>query len=130
MDIFVTQMHSEDPRPKEMESPGSVLSESRMNPGRNSGVFNVYRMSASAILVNLNASSAFDYRVLYRMSSLAIRTGGLLEACNEDIAIFAFPQGGITTFMEEIGFVIKITKTMVSPKDKGISKVNIRFLGR
>jgi hypothetical protein len=97
--------------------------------GRTSGVFNVYNMSASAILVNINVDSGFDYRTLYRVTSLAIRAGGTLEICNGNIAIFAFPNGGIMAFMEEVGFEIQIAKTVVSPKEKGISKVNIRFLG-
>lgn len=120
-------MQTEDSHPKETAILETDPKASKAIPGRASGVFNVYRMSSSAILVNLNAETAFDYRVLYRMATLAIRTGGMLELCNEEIAIFAFPQGGITSFMEEVGFQIKISKTMVSPKERGISKVNIRF---
>ena len=53
-----------------------------------------------------------------------------MEVCNEDIAVFAFPKSGIAEFMESIGFEIHILKTVVSPKEGGISKVNIRFMGR
>ncbi|HKP96766.1 MAG TPA: hypothetical protein VJ385_13495 [Fibrobacteria bacterium] len=92
-------------------------------------MFNVYNMSGAAILVNINAAQLFDYRTLYRITSLAIGIGGVMEVCNEDIAIFAFPKNNISEFMESIGFEIRILKTVVSPKEKGISKVNIRFLG-
>jgi hypothetical protein len=95
--------------------------------GRSSGVFNVYSMSASAILVNIMVEAHFEYSALYRLASLAIRTGGGLDGCNGDMALFSFPNGGITAFMEGIGFEVPVSRTVVSPKDKGVSKVNIRF---
>ena len=42
---------------------------------------NAYNMSVSAILINININvdSRFDYRTLARVTSLAIRAGGILE---------------------------------------------------
>jgi hypothetical protein len=94
------------------------------------GISGVYSMGGSPILVNLSVGCCFDYRGLFRITALAIRTGGMLELCNEDIAIFSFPQGGILEFMDGIGLRLPVVKTVVSPKEKGISKVNIRFQGR
>lgn len=42
-------------------------------------MFNAYNMSVSAILININVYSRFDYRTLSRVTSLAIRAGGILE---------------------------------------------------
>ena len=142
MDIFPLKMLSE--KPDENRATGTPARSSAIgggemkaraergpgkSPGKSSGVFNVYNMSGAAILVNINAAQLFDYRTLYRITSLAIGIGGVMEVCNEDIAIFAFPKNNISEFMESIGFEIRILKTVVSPKEKGISKVNIRFLG-
>ena len=126
---FAMKMHSEASNPKLTMTSTADAADSKSMSGRVSGVFNVYSMSASAILVNLTTEMRFDYRALYRITSLAIRAGGMLEVCNADIAIFAFPNGGITAFMEEIGFEIRIARTVVSPREKGSSKVNIRFQG-
>ncbi|GEM_PF-2686071 len=93
-----------------------------------SGVFTLNKVSGSAILVNLTVGSKFAYRSLYRATSLAIRAGGVLEVCNEDMAIFAFPNGGLTAFVEEICWYMPVIRTVASPKEWGISKVNLRFL--
>jgi hypothetical protein len=98
--------------------------------GAASGVFQAFRLNGSTVLVNLSVDERFTYRVLYKLTSLAMRTGGMLEVSNEDMAIFAFPRGGITAFLDEMGFAVKPARTVISPKEKGVSKVNIRFLGR
>lgn len=90
-------------------------------------VINLYPPSDGAILVNLTLGVRFGYRALYRITSLALRTGGVMEVCNEDMAIFAFPKGGTIEFIEEIGLSLIVTRTVVSPRGKAISKVNIRF---
>jgi hypothetical protein len=127
MDIFPIDMDSEKIPGNRPMSFAIGTMEPKTGAGNGSGVFNVYSMSASAILVNISTATRFDYRLLYRITSLAMRTGGQLEICNEDIAIFAFPQSGISAFMEGIGFEIRVLKTVVSTREKGISKVNIRF---
>lgn len=130
MDIFPFEMRSEKKPENRPMSFAIGTMEPKTGAGNGSGVFNVYSMSASAILVNISTGTGFDYRLLYRITSLAIRAGGQLEICNEDIAIYAFPQSGIGAFMEGIGFEIRVLKTVVSTKERGISKVNIRFQGR
>lgn len=94
------------------------------NVGSISGIF---RLRDCPILVNLQIESRFDYRMLYRLTSLAMKFQGTLESCNEDIAIFSFLKAGILGFMEGVGFELKIVRTSVSPRESGVSKVNLRF---
>ncbi|MEO6097520.1 MAG: hypothetical protein ABIW76_18450 [Fibrobacteria bacterium] len=91
-------------------------------------VITLYPQADGAILVNLTLGVRFGCRTLYRITSLALRSGGIMEVCNEDMAIFAFPKGGTIEFIEEIGLSLIVTRTVVSPREKSISKVNIRFL--
>lgn len=106
--------------------PKSGLSATDSGTGRVSGIFTLYDLGAS-VLVNATLDLNFEYRILYRLTSLALRSGGVLEASNEDIAIFGFPDGGIRPFMDTLLLEMPVAKTFFSPKERGISKVNIRF---
>ncbi len=97
---------------------------SNHNTGTISGIF---RLRDCPILVNLIIDSRFSYRALYRLTSLAMKFQGSLDACNEEIATFSFPKSGILGFIEGVGFETKIIRTAVSPRENGISKVNLRF---
>jgi hypothetical protein len=39
-------------------------------------------------LINLTVDRLFDYHLRYRLTSMAIRSGGMLENCNGEIAMF------------------------------------------
>ncbi len=84
-------------------------------------------LTGSQLLVNLTVDRRFDYRLLYRLTSLALRSGGNLEHCNGQIAIFGFPNGGIVGFLEEVGCRIPIGRSLVSPRENGTSVVNVKF---
>lgn len=84
--------------------------------------------SGSAHLcVNLTVDRRFDFRFLFRLVSLAIRYGGMLERCDAAGAEFAFPQGSVADFMGEIGSQAPVRRTVVSPRERGGSRVSVRF---
>jgi hypothetical protein len=103
----------------------------RKEPGiehrKTARVMNLFDLSPTAILVNIISDTQVGQRTLERMASLALKAGGTMELCNGEIAVFAFPEQGILAFMEGLGYEIRVLKTMVSPREKGSSKVNIRF---
>jgi hypothetical protein len=90
----------------------------------------VIRLKDCPVLANLALETTFDYRILYRITSLAMRYGGILEACNEEIAILGFPDGGILDFLEVVGLELKVSRYQLSSRERGISKVNLRFVGK
>src|SRR5438309_252939 len=115
-DIFTQEMDSR--KPNENLRVGLALQDANAvrRSGDGSGIANLYSMSGSSILVNISAASRFEYSRLFRITALALRSGGMLEACNEDIAIFTFAREGILEFMENLGDHLSIVKTVVSPK--------------
>lgn len=82
---------------------------------------------ASHLLVNITVNRRFDHRFLYRLVSLALRIGGMLDKCNGESARFAFPSGSVGEFMQEIDCRAPVLRTSVSPRDSGGSWVNVRF---
>ena len=82
---------------------------------------------ASHLLVNITVDRRFDHRFLYRLVSLAMRIGGILDKCNGEMARFAFPSGSVAEFMQEIDSRAPVRRTLVSPRDSGGSWVNVRF---
>jgi hypothetical protein len=82
---------------------------------------------ASHLLVNITVDRRFDHRFLYRLVSLALRIGGVLDKCNGETARFAFPNGSVSEFMQEIDCRARVRRASVSPRDSGGSWVNVRF---
>ena len=81
------------------------------------------------LLVNLTVDRRFYYRTLYRLTSLALKTGGMLDYCNGQIAMFHFPAGGVMGFLEDVGYTIHVERSRVSYRDIGGSIVNVKFQG-
>jgi hypothetical protein len=77
--------------------------------------------------VNLTVDKPFEYRILYRLTSLALQCRGMLVHCNGEIAMYAFAGNGVTGFMEEVGFKAPIARTLVSHRESANSIVNVRF---
>lgn len=84
-------------------------------------------LAGARLLVNLTVDRPFEYRLLYRLTSLTLQCGGILVLCNREIAMFAFPSDGVIGFMEEAGFKAPIARTLVSRRDAPNSIVNVRF---
>jgi hypothetical protein len=128
LNVSSFQMQTQDRNRGEIRSNAPGIPSRFMQFSQGPRVIGTYAPTDGAILVNLTLGMRFGYRILYRITSLALRTGGIMEVCNEDMAIFAFPKGGTIEFIEELGLSLIVTRTVVSPREKAISKVNIRFL--